>query len=104
MIFPFPACVLAIRRNIGVALLAHLVLLLADPIFAFSFWMAVRALRTSQNQYAKQLHIGQQLLLTPMIGNCQRIWSCISVGQEAVSGVSARHQQADQKKLYLMHT
>lgn len=52
MIFAFPACILAIRRNIGVALLAHLILLLADPIFAFSFWMAVRALHTSQYQYA----------------------------------------------------
>ena len=48
MIFSLPACVFAIRGNIGVAFFAHLVLLLVDPIFAFSFWMAMRALHASQ--------------------------------------------------------
>ena len=48
VIFALSACVFAIRRNIGVTFLAHLVLLFVYPVFALGFWVAMGALQTRQ--------------------------------------------------------
>ena len=44
MVLSFSAGIFAIRGNIGITLLTHLTLLLVNPVFAFSFWMSMRAL------------------------------------------------------------
>lgn len=45
MIFSLPSCIFTVSGYIGVTFLAHLVLLLVNPIFALAFWMTMRALR-----------------------------------------------------------
>ncbi len=48
VIFALSACVFAIRRNVGVTFLAHLVLLFVYPVFTLAFWMAMGALQSTQ--------------------------------------------------------
>ncbi len=48
VIFALSACVFAIRRNVGVTFLAHLILLFVYPVFTLAFWMAMGALQSRQ--------------------------------------------------------
>jgi hypothetical protein len=57
VIFALSACVFAIRRNIGVTFLAHLVLLFVYPVFTLGFWVAMGALQSRQPLFS-HLQIG----------------------------------------------
>lgn len=60
VVFSFSACVFAVRRNIGIALLAHLILLLVDPVFAFTFGMTMGTLHVVTHLLEKKLPYQQQ--------------------------------------------